>query len=246
MTSSTRILKVSGAFALALGVAVAFGGCSSSSSTPASNGNQATNAPDKTQGSEATPTSISGGLSDAGSAFSQIKSFQFSITMSGGTYGSMLGDAPMTGTIVLSPEKASDITIMGMQIREVGGKSYINLGTTWIESTDDSSSSLADSLSPDKMFSSYVGDMASDYNLVGEEQKNGVTALHYTAGADLAGSYSGLAGVEGGTWTADVWVAKDGGYPVSMKIAETGGSEDFLFAMDITNVNDPANVIAAP
>jgi hypothetical protein len=247
MTSSTRSLKAGGAIALALGVAVALGGCSSGSSTSAtaSNGNAPTSGPDKTQTSDA--TSASGdGLSGAAAAFSEIQSFQFSITMSGGSYGAMLGSAPMTGTIVLSPEKASDVNIMGMQIREVGGKSYVKMGTSWIESTDDSSSSLADSLAPDKMFDSYVGDMASGYTMVGEEQKNGVTAIHYTASTDLFGSYGSMLGVAGGTWTADVWVAKDGGYPVSMKIEATGGSEDFLFAMDITHVNDPANVITAP
>jgi hypothetical protein len=254
MTSSTRILKLGGAIALALGVVVAFGGCSSSSSTPASNGNRATSAPDRTQASEATPASNSGGLSDAASAFSNITSFQFSITMQGGTYGSMLGDAPISGTIVLSPEKASDITIMGMEIREVGGKSYVNMGATWVESQGDSSTtSMADDFAPDKLFGSYMaGDLASDYTLAGEEQKNGVNTLHYTASTDALTAYGSMMGVEGGTWTADVWIAKDGGYPVSMKIEATGGTDDdgnpetFLFAMDITHVNDPANVITAP
>lgn len=149
--------------------------------------------------------------------------------------------------IVVDPP-AADINMMGMEIIEVGGQDYINMGSGWLGGdADTSETSMADSMSPKNMFGSFLEDDAAEgYSAVGEEQKNGVDTIHYTASADALGEYGDTLGVTGGTWSADVWIAKDGGYPVSMKVAETGGSESFLLAMDITNINDPGNVITAP
>jgi hypothetical protein len=246
-----RAMRATGVAALLMTVAIAFGGCSSSSSTPAAGGN-GTSAP--SSGSSAAPTSAAdkttnangGGLGGAVNAFSSIKSYQFSMTMKGGSYGSMFGSAPITGMIVVDPPAAS-MNVMGMEVREVGGKSFVNMGTSWTESSGSSTTSMADSLSPEKLFGSYLGaDLAAGYKSAGEEQKNGVTAVHYVAGADVMNQYGSLLGVDGGTWTAEVWISKDGGYPVGMKLASTGGSSEFLMQIDITNINDPANVITDP
>jgi hypothetical protein len=247
--SLTRTSRLAGTLALAMGVAVAFGACSSSSSTQAPNngGNPSQSQPTQAAGA-ATPAVGAGGVADAVSKLSDIKSFRFTMTMKGGSYGSLLGSEPMTGIIISSPEKASDVTMMGMEVIEVGGKTYTNIGVGgWIQSKDSSASSTADSLSPEKMLGAYVSpDMASGYKSVGDEQKNGVATSHFTADSSAMAEYGSLVGVTGGTWTADVWIAKDGGYPVSVKIGVTGGSSDFEFSMDITNVNDPANKITAP
>jgi hypothetical protein len=235
-----------GAAALLMGVALAFGACSGSGS---GNGGNATNAPDSKVTSAPVATKAGGnegGLAGAVNAFSSIKSYKFSLTMKGGTYGDLLGKDPISGTIVVDPP-AAEMSLMGMQIREVGGKSYVKMGESWIESTDSSTTSMAQSMSPAKLFGSYLGaDLASGYKQSGEEQKNGIATLHYVASADVMGEYGSLLGVTGGNWSAEVWIPKSGGYPVSMKLANTGGTSDFLFAMDITNVNDSANVIEAP
>jgi hypothetical protein len=246
--SLTRTSRLAGTLALAMGVAVAFGACSSSSSTQAPNNGGNPSQSQATQAAgNATPAAGAGGVADAVSKLSDIKSFRFTMTMKGGSYGSLLGSEPMTGIIVSSPEKASDVTVMGIETIEVGGKTYIKMGTTWIESKDSSSSSTADSLSPEKMLGAYVGpSMASGYKAAGDEQKNGVATVHYSGDASMMSEYGSLLGVTGGTWSADVWIAKDGGYPVSVKIAASGGSSDFEFSMDITNVNDPANKVVAP
>ena len=245
MASSKGWTRIGGVAALLVGVALALGACSSSGS---GNGGNATNAPATQGGGQAaTPAAANGGgLSGAVDAFSSIKSYRFSMTMKGGTYGSLLGNDPITGTIVVDPP-AADMTLMGMEVREVGGKSYVKMGDTWAESTDKSTTSMADSMSPAKMFGSYLDpSMASGYKAAGDEQKNGVATTHYVAAADVMSQYGDLLGVTGGTWSAEVWVAKTGGYPVSMKLANTGGSSDFLFSMDITNINDSANVVDAP
>ena len=57
---------------------------------------------------------------------------------------------------------------------------WVKLGTDSTESTDSSTASLADSFSPEKMFGSTLsGSAAAGYKAVGEEQKNGVGAVHY-------------------------------------------------------------------
>ncbi len=106
---------------------------------------------------------------------------------------------------------------------------------------------MIDNLSPAKMFGSYFdSSMAAGYKASGDEQKNGVATVHYVADASIMADYSDLLGVTGGTWTAEVWIAKSGGYPVSTKIECTGGSSEFLLQLDVTNVNDPANSVKAP
>lgn len=188
-----------------------------------------------------------GGLGGAAAKLSSIDSFKFSMTMTGGSFGTLLGTEPITGIVTTNP-KAAQMSMMGMQVLEVDGKTWVNLGSGWTESTDSSTSSLADSFSPEKMFGSTLsGSAAGGYKAVGEEQKNGVTAVHYTADATVLGTYGSLFGVEGNaTWSADVWVAKDGGYPVSMSVLATGGTDEFKMIFDVTDINNPSNKIESP
>lgn len=46
--------------------------------------------------------------------------------------------------------------------------------------------------------------------------------------------------------SADVWVAKGGGYPVSMSVQAAGGSENFEMSFDITDINNPSNKVESP
>jgi hypothetical protein len=137
--------------------------------------------------------------------------------------------------------------MMGIKMIEANGKTWIKMGTDWTESTDDSTSSLADSFAPEKMFGSTLsGSAAAGYKAAGEEQKNGVAAVHYKADANQLGEYGSLFGVEGATWSADVWIAKEGGYPVSMSVQATGGSEKFQMSFDITDINNASNKVESP
>ena len=49
-------------------------------------------------------------------------------------------------------------------------------------------------------------------------------------------------------WTADVWIATQGGYPVSTAIVggDDSGKVVFQLVFDITNINDSANKVTAP
>ena len=131
---------------------------------------------------------------------------------------------------------------------EVNGKQYVDMGGTGlIEST--SSSSMVDGFKPETLFGS-VASYASQMTVVGDENKNGVATTHLTAPASLLASAAaplGSAfGLTDGTWTMDVWIAKDGGYAVSYVIAGKGASSSLSMSMDLSNVNAPANVVKGP
>jgi hypothetical protein len=91
----------------------------------------------------------------------------------------------------------------------------------------------------------------SDYTKVGSEKKNGVDTDHYQA---KSSAFTGLGSSMGvaATWTGDIWIATNGGYPVSSAIfAKTSdGTVAFQMTFDITNINysslkvtTPANVM---
>jgi hypothetical protein len=240
-------------------LAIALSACSSSGSTAAPGGNNpaTTNA----AGNNPAATNAPGGggdLSGTEAAFANMSSYKFSMTIAGGPYGgmlSMLGGAAATGntaitvsgTVVVKPEKASDVMIMGMHTISVGGFDYTDLGTGQFIKTASSGSSTADSFSPSSMFSS-AGSM-SDYSKVGSENKNGVDTDHYQANSSAFAGLGSSLGVAGtATWTGDIWIATNGGYPVSSAIfAKAGdGSVAFQMTFDITNINDSSLKVTAP
>ena len=200
-------------------------------------------------------------LSGAASAFSTISSYKFSMTLAGGDFGSILSalnpgsssdNAPftMSGTITLTPKKAADIDMAGFHMIEIDGYDYLDMGGTGsFFKTPASGSSLADSFSPSTMFSSAIDTSAGNgWTKVGTETKNGVSADHYQASTSALAEYGSSLGVTDATWSADVWIATDGGYPVSMDILATASDNSVAYEIkfDITNVNDPANTITAP
>lgn len=243
-----------GSLVLLAVMAIAISACGSSSGTPGTNNNGGNN----------NGGNNGNGLTGAAGAFANVSSYKFSMIIAGGTLGSTLGllggatatgNTPFTisGTVVVKPVKAGDIKMLGMEIIEVGGFQYMDLGTGSFSKSAATGSSMADSFSPSTMFSSMVGgSVASGYAKVGSESKNGADCDHYQASAATLGTYSTMLGSELGgatnvTWTGDVWVAKTGGYPMSTAIvAKSSGTIVYEVLFDISNVDDPANVITAP
>jgi hypothetical protein len=246
-----RRLALTGALAI---VVAACGGAAASSAPAGTAGASAAPASQQAPASQDAPASqATGGTGSAISALADLSSYKLKMVLaSKGTTSGLgaMGDITMEGTVVLKPEKASDITMMGMRIVEVGGKSYVDLGTgTLTESTDSSQSSLADSLSPEKLLggmSSYMSGMKS----VGDEQKNGIAATHYQADeATLAAASASLSmmGLVEAKWSWDVWVAKEGGYAVGYILKGTGkDGASFSMSIDISDVNSPSNVVKGP
>jgi hypothetical protein len=247
-------------------MAIALSACSSSGgglALPTANnpvGTNAANNPAGTNNPAATvvPGGGGAGLSGADAAFANITSYKFSMTLAGGSFGSMLsalggagatggGAITVAGTVTTNPQ-AADVTMAGIHIIEVGGFDYMDLGTgSFIKSPQTGSSSMADSFSPSTMFSDSLG-TASGYNKVGSESKNGVDTDHYQASQSTLTGLSSVAGVANATWTGDVWIAKNGGYPVSMAIMAKASDNSVAYEImfDITNINDSSLKVTAP
>lgn len=74
----------------------------------------------------------------------------------------------------------------------------------------------------------------------GVEDKNGVQARHFQI--DSSSFAGAMAQMPAGA-TIDAWVAEEGGYLVSLAVVGEGGKG---FTIDVTDVNDPGNVIERP
>jgi hypothetical protein len=249
-----------GLFVLLAVLAIALAACSGGSkgsATPAPANHTA--APTLAAGDTAAAGDGSA-LGDAAAKFGDLSSYKFSMTWAGSYFGSFLSlagtadasaGAPVTfgGTIIVKPAKAADITIGGMHMIEVDGMDYIDLGTGSFIGSKATGSSMADGFAPKNFFGMGVSSSTADgYKAVGDETKNGVKATHFQADASSLGAYGSLFKVDGGTWSSDVWVAKDGGYPVSLLILAkmADGSTGFELAFDVTDINSSSNVVTKP
>jgi len=155
---------------------------------------------------------------------------------------------PQPGTADWQSVFNEDVSCPGLHIIKVGDSVYIAQGGTgtFTEQQLDWATYDLDYLSPAHVVEEYVDPhIASHYTLVGSEIKDGVSTVRYRSDEVVDQM------VEGGqysTWSADIWLAQAGGYPVSMDIvakeADTG--EPYEVKFDITNVNDPANKVTAP
>lgn len=93
-------------------------------------------------------------------------------------------------------------------------------------------------LDPSVLFSVYARvDWMSGATNVGSEVKNGIPSRHYSIDPAVIATYGAPAGT-----TADVWVA-DTGHLVAVEIVSDG---TMSLGVEISNVNDPANVVEAP
>jgi hypothetical protein len=250
-------------------LSIALSGCGGgSSSTSSSTPNDGSGATDNgtTGGGAGSSTGVTDGgvLNGAATALGKINSYQFQMTLAGGSFSSTLGALggatatgstamDVKGTIILKPAQAADVTVMGMHIIEIGGYSYMDLGTGQFMKTKSTGTSLADSFSPSTMFSgSMTSATDSGYDKVGSESKNGVQTDHYQASAaTLAVIASGLSSDVGGatvTWSSDVWIATPGGYPVSYSmVAKTSdGTVVYEVSFDLSHINDSSNSVTAP
>jgi len=236
--------------------AVALSACGGSSATaaPGSSNNGGNAGSDNADGNGS-------GLAGAASAFSKIDSYKFSMTLVGGDLGSTLamlggpspsGNAPFTysGTMLVKPAKAAEINMRGFHVIEIGGYDYLDIGDTggFVKSAVEGTG-MTDSLSPIQMFQNVVDpSVINGYKKVGSETKNNVVTDHYQASASALAEYGSMLSVTGATWTADVWIAQNGGYPVSMSILAKASDNSIVYEiqLDITNINDPANKVTAP
>lgn len=244
-------------------LAVALGACGSSSGTPTPSGGPGTNEP----GTSSQPSGPAG----AARALGNLTSYKFTMTIAGGSLGDLIAGLPdategpfsVSGTVINKPEKAADVTVAGLvHVISVAGFDYLDVGLTgqFTKSKSGGTSepsggggsgvggpSLADSLSPAAVCSSV--DLSSGFENVGSEKKNGVESDHYQATPSSLAQYASTLGITDANWTGDVWIARDGGYPVSFSIVAKDGATNavvYQVAFDLSHINDSANSVTAP
>ncbi len=242
---SRRLVAVGLAFAL---VAVA---CGSSSLTPNPSG---------TAGSGPTGSSTAGSANSLAPGLSagldKLDSYQFSWTLTPASSAStaVASSVPwVTGTVINKGTKSYRINDPGaVQFIVVGDKDWtsIDAGKTW--ATTDVSSVDLTNLRLDTGYATWFDKNAVSFKTAGEELKNGVQCVRYKGDSSLSGLYSSVSGGSG-QFTADLWIAKAGNYPVSGSFgysgsvgSMSGNSGGFGFSFDVTHINDSANSVNPP
>jgi hypothetical protein len=240
-------------------VTLAAAACSSSTGTasPAASATVIPSGPPATgQPGNTDSGSVLGG---AAANLANLTSYKFKMTVAGGDFGQTLsllgvadatGAAPVnvTGTIVTNPAKA-DIHVASFHIVEVDGYDYMDAGLGGFVKTQMTDKGWAVAVSPATMFTSAIGASTSgNFLKVDSGNKNGVNADHYQASSGAFDEQASILGISGATWSGDVWIAADGGYPVSAAVVAKAADNSVAYEMtfDLSNVNDPANNVVAP
>jgi hypothetical protein len=195
------------------------------------------------------------GVGSANANLSNLTSYKFKMTLAGGDYGDLLaafggssGVFTVTGTVVNKPQVAADMVVGDFHIIEIGGSDYMDMGNTgsFVKTT---SSGIADNLSPKKIFAGVMtSSMSNGWSKSGSETKNGVQADHFQASASSTAELASVMGVTDATWSADLWLAKSGGYPVGIAIVAKAkdGSVAYEMSFDLSDVNSSSNSVTVP
>ena len=245
--------------ALSLAALFALAGCGSSA-TPAPSAAAAVAAPSASAAptvnssttASSSPASVasaspvaSADLGAAGSAISNLTSYQAHIV-------SPTGSADLI--VIRKPSLAESFTGTegGTKIRLViiGTSIWVDEGTgTFVKNAIPASvaGSMTAGFDPGTMYGALAKTFLTRGMTQGAvEQKNGVSTIHFSVN-------SGTVGPAGQTMppgaTMDIWVAVDGGYLVALEgkglPAGAGGKPDD-FSIEITNINDPTNAVTPP
>jgi hypothetical protein len=230
--------------AAGMAIALCIGACSSSSSPTKSSGPSGSRG-----GSEHGSSLVVGQFSN----LNNVASYRFTQSNvgapgPGGQSPSTDGSYLISGTVINRPSASAWIRQTGAEYIVTGNLAWLSVdGTTWMAS-DPKEIDLT-VLLPGSAYATWFDARASYFDAVGEESKNNVPCIHYKGNSTLASMYMGMAGASAG-FQADVWIAKAGNYPVSgaygYSAAAVGTSASWGFKFDITNIDDGANIVAAP
>ena len=200
------------------------------------------------------PTASSDSLAPGLSAgLAKLDSYQFSWTLSAASSAgtAVASSVPwVSGTVINKGTRSYRINDpSAVQFIVIGDKAWtsIDKGNTW--ATGDVPSADLTNLMLDAGYATWFDKNAASFKMDGEESKNGVQCVRYKGDSSLSGLYAGT-GEASSHFTADLWIAKDGNYPVSGNFGYSGSvggnSGDFGYSFDVTHVNDSANSVAAP
>lgn len=177
-----------------------------------------------------------------------------------------LFDIGMRGTFVRAPELAFDVTL-GTSMVEPGGVASISSSTHIVVIGETgwaprpSEKPLAQPVAPDilerfllvlpdAILERAIVPFAAGFEVVGEEAKSGVAAIHYRATKEGRAAYLDAVDVAG-SCEADVWLAKADGLAVAAKITceqrdPNAQSRGFYAEFEITDAGAKDVTVAPP
>lgn len=243
---SGLVLTIAATAALTL-AACSGGAASPGAATPTTAG---TGAPAAT--AAATPAPTTDGANPAPSVAIAIPSFDLG-KLGGAIPGldsyrvsvSTEGTKQYESVVVTSPEVAKHITTFkddGTADSEfiiIGDQAWTkDSGGTWESMPSQMAQAMLMAFDPATMFAAYAtANWAGGAHDVGSEDKNGIPSHHFSIDPTAALG----AALPSGT-SVDLWVA-DAGHIVALEITSDGKQ---ALAVEISNVNDPANQVEAP
>lgn len=151
------------------------------------------------------------------------------------------GTAVYSATVVTRPVLSRDVTTDdGTRIVVIGDEAWIGQGDVLQPAPPEMATPMLAAFDPMLLMGAFASPGAMvGATEVGTEEKNGVQARRFRVDADsMVGA---MASMPPGS-AIEMWVA-DAGYLVSLSVSGTG---EGAFTMDVTNVNDPSNVVERP
>lgn len=151
------------------------------------------------------------------------------------------GETEYAAIVVTKPVLSKDVTVGTQRIVLIGDEVWMGEGDDLEQTSSQLANAMLAAFDPFMLIGAFgqSGSMGGAEDL-GTEEKNGVQAHHYRVDGDtFAGSFASFPPDA----AFDMWVA-DEGYLVSMAMVGISPGQDLVF--DVTNVNDPANVIERP
>lgn len=162
-----------------------------------------------------------------------VDSYRVTITTS--------GETQYAAVVVTKPVLSRDVTMGdGTRIVVIGDEAWIGDASKLEPAPPEMATPMLAAFDPVLMMGAFTTPGAmTGATEVGTEEKNGVQARRFTV--DSNSMVGAMASMPPGS-SIELWIA-DAGYLVSMSI---GGTGEGSFTMDVTNINDPANVVERP
>lgn len=161
-----------------------------------------------------------------------------------GSLGMAFGEGPTSGDRIYG----------GFPVVVTGGRAWFWGKTSLEEMPLDKAMEVIAPFEPAAVLRNLVSPFASGFEWIGTDSHAGVAADHYRATAAGRSSLATALGIDG-TVTADLWIAREGGYLVGVSIQGTDAPKplpsgavpaEVVIRLDITAANDPLNVISPP
>jgi len=182
---------------------------------------------------------------DLGALLDNLTSYQFAEEIQYSASGG--GSESYEGVVVNQPTKSYSITAADYGAIVVGDRGWESYsGGPWQSVATEGGTVTW--FVPSADYAAWFDAYRADFQLAGEETKNGLDCLHWRASLSLSElrpvPYARFG--TGADFQADLRTAADVGYPVSGTATASGPSGTFTYSFDVAHVDDPANAVVPP